>query len=394
MNSVLLDEVRAMQLELTQIRQDIHAHPEMAMEEVRTSALVSAKLKEWNIVVTEGVGQFGVVGTLKSLRLGNNTIGLRADMDGLRIREENDVPYISTTPGTMHACGHDGHTAMLLGAAKYLAEHRDSFCGTVHFIFQPAEEKLIGAIAMIDDGLFDRFPVDAVYGLHNYPEKLGTFATRPGPVMAGGDQWVVTFHGTGGHAGALVHLTADLTVLQAQFILALQTIISRNIRPVDPAVITVGAIECGSFQSLNVMPSTLCIGGTARSLTQSVRNTIQRRMKEIATNLASDFGCQAEVEYTSVAVPLVNHVEQTKRAIKAAQAVVGEENVDQNMEPTLAGEDFSYMLSKRPGSFIFMGIKDEVRCGNLHSSTYDFNDDAIPYGVAYWIRLVQQELNN
>ncbi|CAF1174403.1 unnamed protein product [Adineta ricciae] len=394
MNTVLFEQVREMHLELTQIRRDIHAHPEMAMEEVRTSALVANKLKGWGIMAIEGVGQFGVVGILKSLRPGNGTIGLRADMDALRLNEQNDVPYRSKISGTMHACGHDGHTAMLLGAAKYLAHHRDTFCGTIYFIFQPAEEGLTGALAMIKDGLFDRFPMDAIYGLHNYPERFGKFAIRAGPMMAAGDSWVVTFRGAGGHGGALVHLASDLTVLQAQFVLAVQTIISRNIRAVDSAVITVGAIECGSFQSLNVMPSTLRIGGTTRSLTESVRSTIERRMKDIANNLAADFGCEAEVEYVRVVSPLVNHAEQTKRAIAAAEAVVGKQNVDRNTEPTMAGEDFAFMLVEQPGAFIFLGVNDETRFRNLHSPTYDFNDEVIPYGVAYWISLVQQELKN
>jgi hippurate hydrolase len=394
MNDVLLDKVREMQSELISIRQDIHAHPEMAMEEVRTSALVAAKLKEWGITVTEGVGRFGVIGTLKSLRPGDHAIGLRADMDALQLTEQTNVPYISTKPGTMHACGHDGHTAMLLGAAKYLAEHRDSFCGTVHFIFQPAEEGQKGAIAMINDHLFDRFPIDAIYGLHNYAEPLGKFIIRSGPMMAAADRWFVTFRGTGGHGGAGAHLATDVTVLQAQFILSLQTIVSRNVSPLDSAVISVGAIESGSFQSVNVMPDRLRIGGTARSFTESVRNTIEQRMKELANGLASSFGCTAEVEYIRVGIALVNHEQQTKRAIKAAEAVVGESCVDRNGVPCMGGEDFAFMLLERPGAFIFLGINDETKSRDLHSPTYNFNDEAIPFGVAYWISLVQQELTN
>jgi hippurate hydrolase len=394
MNDVLLEKVREMQSELISIRQDIHAHPEMAMEEVRTSALVATKLKEWGITVTEGVGRFGVIGTLKSLRPGDHAIGLRADMDALQLTEQTNVPYISTKPGTMHACGHDGHTAMLLGAAKYLAEHRDSFCGTIHFIFQPAEEGQKGAIAMINDHLFDRFPIDAVYGLHNHSEPLGKFIIRSGPMMAAADRWFVTFRGTGGHGGAAPHLATDVTVLQAQFILSLQTIVSRNVSPLDSAVISVGAIESGSFQSVNVMPDRLRIGGTARSFTESVRNTIEKRMKELANGLASSFGCTAEVEYIRVGIALVNHEQQTKRAIKAAEAVVGESCVDQNGVPTMGGEDFAFMLLERPGAFIFLGINDETKSRDLHSPTYNFNDEAIPFGVAYWISLVQQELTN
>ncbi|CAF4412345.1 unnamed protein product [Rotaria sp. Silwood2] len=390
----LLMKVRDMQIELATIRQDIHAHPEIAMEEKRTSALVASKLKAWGLTVTEGIGQFGVVGTLKGLRPGDRSIGLRADMDALQITEECNIPYVSTKPGTMHACGHDGHTTMLLGAAKYLAEHRDSFCGTVQFIFQPAEEGLKGAIAMIDDNLFERFPVDAVYGLHNVPEHLGTFAIRSGAMMAASDRWYVTFRGTGGHGGAAPHLATDVTVLQAQFIMALQTIVSRNINAIDPAVISVGAIQSGSFQSVNVMPPELRIGGTARSFTEPVRNIIERRISELANNLATAFDCTAHIEYNRNGAPLVNHDEQTKRAIKAAEAVVRTENVNKNCEFATGGEDFAFMLLKRPGAFIFMGINDEKASVKLHSPTYNFNDDAIPFGVAYWINLVQQELKN
>ncbi len=395
MNDTLLDKVRNMQSELISIRQDIHAHPEMAMEEVRTSSLIAGKLKEWGLTVTEGVGRFGVVGTLKSLKTGENAIGLRADMDALQLTEKTDVPYISTKSGTMHACGHDGHTAMLLGAAKYLAEHRDSFCGTVHFIFQPAEEGQRGAMAMINDHLFDRFPMNTIYGLHNYPDPLGQFSIRSGPMMAASDRWYVTFRGTGGHGGGGAHFATDVTILQAQFILSLQTIVSRNISSLDSAVISVGAIESGSFGSVNVMPDKIRIGGTARSLTTSVRDTIERRMKELANGLAMSFGCTAEVEYIRVGVPLVNHEENMKRAIKAAQAVVGEANVNQNRQPSMGGEDFAFMLLERPGAFIFLGINDdETKPRQLHSPTYNFNDEAIPFGVAYWINLVQQELKD
>jgi hippurate hydrolase len=395
MNDIPLDKVRSMQSELTLIRQDIHAHPEMAMEEVRTSSLVAEKLKEWGITVTEGVGRFGVVGTLKSLKSGENAIGLRADMDALQLIEKTDVPYISTKPGTMHACGHDGHTAMLLGAAKYLAEHRDSFCGTVHFIFQPAEEKLEGAIAMINDHLFDRFPMNAIYGLHNCSDRFGEFSIRSGPMMAASDRWYVTFRGTGGHGGAGAHFATDVTILQAQFLLSLQTIVSRNVSSLDSAVISVGAIESGSFGSVNVMPDKIRIGGTARSLTTSVRDIIERRIKELADGLATSFGCTAEVEYIRIGTPLVNHEEQTKRAIAAAQAVVGETNVDQNRKPTMGGEDFALMLLERPGAFIVLGISDDkTKPRRLHSPNYNFNDEAIPFGVAYWITLVQQELND
>ncbi|CAF2125828.1 unnamed protein product [Rotaria magnacalcarata] len=394
MNDSLLLEVRNLQTELTKIRQDIHAHPEMAMEEERTSSLVATKLNEWGLTVTKGVGQFGVVGTLTSSKPGTRSIGLRADMDALELIEKCDVPYVSTKSGIMHACGHDGHTTMLLGAAKYLAEHRDSFCGTVQFIFQPGEEGLRGAIAMINDNLFERFPIDAVYGLHNMSEPLGTFSIRSGPLMAASDRWYVTFRGTGGHGGAGPHLATDATVLQAQFIVALQTIVSRNVSAIDSAVISVGAIQGGSFLSANVMPSEIRIAGTARSFTESVRNLIERRINELANNLATAFDCTAHIEYSRGGIPLVNQIEETQRAINAAEAVVGTANVNKNREPFMGSEDFAFMLLKRPGAFIFMGINDEKVSVKLHSPDYDFNDDAIPLGVAYWISLVQQELKN
>ncbi|CAF0985551.1 unnamed protein product [Rotaria sordida] len=380
-----------MQPELALIRQDIHAHPETAMKEIRTAALVASKLKQWGMTVIEGVGRLGVIGILKSNLPGSRSIGLRADMDALELTEKNDVPYVSTNPGVMHACGHDGHTTTLLGAAKYLAENRDSFCGTVYFIFQPAEEKDDGALAMIKDKLFDRFPMDAVYGQHNRPNlAIGQFAIRPGPMMAADDTWIVIFRGTGGH-GASPHLATDVTVLLAQFLLSLQTIVSRNIAPIDAAVVSVGAIESGSFGSLNVLPSEIRIGGTARSFTKEVRDTIERRMTELAHGIAANFGCTAEIQYKRVGIPLVNHIQSTERAIRAAESLVGAPNVNGNITPTMGGEDFANMLEQRPGAYILIG--NGMQSGKLHSPTYNFNDDAIPFGVGYFIRLVQQELN-
>lgn len=390
MDETLLAQVRTMQPEIARIRQDIHAHPETAMKEIRTSALVAGKLKQWGVTVTEGVGRLGVVGMLKSNTPGSRSIGLRADMDALELTEQNDVPYVSTTPGTMHACGHDGHTAMLLGAAKYLAENRNSFYGTVYFIFQPAEEKLDGALLMIEDKLFDRFPMDAIYGQHNRPNlPIGQFGIRSGPMMAAADTWAVTFKGTGGHGGS-PHLATDVTVVLAQFILSLQTIVSRNIAPLDSAVVSVGAIQGGSFGSVNVLPSEIRIGGTARSFTKEVRDTVERRMTELAHGIATNCGCTAEVQYMREGIPLVNHVQSTERAIRAAESLVGAQNVNGNVIPTMGGEDFASMLEQRPGAYMIIG--NGTQCGKLHSPTYNFNDDAIPFGVSYFIKLVQQEL--
>ncbi|ONG58330.1 amidohydrolase [Pseudoroseomonas deserti] len=393
MNQALLDSLKSLQPELAKIRQDIHAHPEIGMEEERTAALVANKLKEWGLDVTEGVGRYGVVGTLKGKLAGQRAIGLRADMDALLINEATGLPYASVNEGKMHACGHDGHTTMLLGAAQYLAQHRD-FGGTIQFIFQPAEEGRGGAKAMLADGLFERFPVDAVYGLHNEPGlPLGQFAIRPGPFMAAPDRWLVTFRGTGGHGGATPHLATDVTVLQAQFILALQTVVSRNIPAIDPAVISVGAIAGGAFGSTNVMPAEIRIGGTARSFTPEVRDTMERRMKELAEGLAATFGCTAEVTYIRNGTPVVNHEEQTAIAARAAVALVGAGTVDARAPQITGGEDFAYMLEAKPGAFIFMGQgAGGATSEGLHTPTYNFNDDAIAYGIGYWVSLVQEEL--
>ncbi|MBP0492476.1 M20 aminoacylase family protein [Roseomonas indoligenes] len=387
--------IKALQPELTAIRRDIHAHPEMGMEEVRTSKLVADTLRGWGLEVTEGVGKFGVVATLKGRLPGQRAIGLRADMDALAIEEATGLPHASTTKGTMHACGHDGHTTMLLGAARHLSQNPD-FGGTVQFIFQPAEEGRGGAKAMLADGLFERFPVDAVYGLHNEPGlPVGQFATRTGPALAAADRFTVTFRGTGGHGGAAAHLSTDVTVLQAQFVLALQTIVSRNIAAVDTAVVSVGAIHGGSMESLNVMPAELVLGGTARSYTPAVRDTIERRMGELAQALASAFGCSAEVSYRRGTSPLFNHAEQTEVAKAAAGALVGESAVEGNAPLVLGAEDFSQMLEARPGAFMFMGNGGGgATSEGLHTPNYDFNDEAIPYGVGYWVSVVEQELGS
>ncbi len=393
MNETLLAALKEMQPELAAIRQDIHAHPEIGMEEERTAALVAARLKEFGLEVTEGVGKYGVIGTLKGRLPGQRAIGLRADMDALMINEATGVPYASENPGKMHACGHDGHTTMLLGAAQYLAKNPD-FGGTIHFIFQPAEEGRGGAVAMLQDRLFERFPVDAVYGLHNQPGRpLGEFATRTGPALAASDGWEVTFHGTGGHGGATPHLSTDVSIVAAQFIMALQTVVSRNVAAIDSAVISVGAIEGGSFGSTNVMPARLRIGGTARSYVPEVRDLLERRIAALAHSVAATFGCTAEPTYRRGTTALVNHPEQTKNVVAAATALVGASAVDADAPPVTGGEDFAFMLEARPGAFVFMGQgQGGATSEGLHTPTYDFNDNAIPYGVGYWVSLVQQEM--
>lgn len=392
MDAHLASELQPLQRELLQILHDIHAHPERSLEEERTSKLVATTLEAYGLKVTAGIGGHGVVGTLASVDANERSIGLRADMDALRLAEHTDLPYHSTKPDVMHACGHDGHVVMLLGAAKYLAERRDSFRGTVHFIFQPAEENLQGALAMKTDGLYERFPMSAIYGLHNTSNfDVGKFAIRSGPMMAASDRWLVVFRGTGGHGGLSPHLATDVTVLQAQFIVALQTIVSRNIASTDSAVVSVGAVQGGSFDSLNVMPSEVRVGGTARSFVPAVRDKLEQRLSELAHGLAQTFGCKAEVDYHRSGIPLVNHAEQTARAIRAAESLVGRENVDGNTTPLTAAEDFAYMLQDKPGAYVLIGNGAEA--SPVHSPTYVFNEKVIPFGVGYWIKLVQQELS-
>jgi len=393
-NQDLISEMEPYRAELTSIRRDIHAHPETAFEEKRTATVVAEKLRRWGIEVEEGVGKTGVVGTIVGNLAGQRAIGLRADMDALNILEQNEFAHVSQNTGKMHACGHDGHTTMLLGAARYLAEHRD-FGGTVHLIFQPAEEGMGGARTMIAEGLFERFPCDVVYGMHNMPGiPAGQFAIRPGPMMAAGDRWEVTFRGTGGHGGMTPHLSTDVTVVQAHFVLALQTIVGRNIAAVEPAVISVGYIGGGARRSANVMPAEIIISGTSRSYSEATRDIIERRMRELATTLAAAHGCSAAVDFHRLGKALVNHAEQTEVAIKAAASLVGGGKVDGNTKPITAGEDFTEMLLRKPGAFMFIGngVDAEGGAHGLHTPKFEFNDDILTLGASYWVSLVREEL--
>jgi hippurate hydrolase len=315
-------------------------------------------------------------------------------MDALSIPEQTGLAYASANAGVMHACGHDGHTAMLLGAAKYLAAHRD-FSGTVHLIFQPAEEGRGGAKAMVDDKLFDRFPCDAVYGMHNMPGiPVGKFSLRKGPMMAASGRWGVTFKGTGGHGGFGPHLATDVTIALAHYIMAIQTIVSRNISPVETAVISVGSVHGGSAQSPNVMPSEIEVVGTMRSFNQKNQRIISERLEALAQSTATANGCTAEADLRWGAHVLVNHDEQTDVAIAAASELVGAENVNPNQAPISGAEDFSFMLEERPGAFIFIGNGATKDAGGhaVHTPLYDFNDEIIPLGVEYWVSLVREEL--
>ena len=384
----VLDSIRVYEDELIAIRRDIHAHPETGFEEVRTAGIVAALLRDWGIKVHEGLGKTGVVGTLKGTRAGQRAIGLRADMDALHIQEASDLPYVSTVPGKMHACGHDGHTAMLLGAARYLSQHRD-FPGTIHFVFQPAEEGLGGARAMVKEGLFEQFPMDAIYGLHAIPGiDEGSFAICKGPMMAASDSWMVKFSGTGGH-GSAPNKGTDPTVPMAAFILGVQTIIGRNVGGLDSAVLSVGHVHGGAWGSPNIIPADVVLRGTGRSFRPDVRDTLERRLTELAHGTAQAYGCTAVAEYTRGTPPTVNWEDQTLVAIGAAAATVGADRVDGMMPPLMGSEDFSFMLEQKPGAYIMLG---NGGTHYVHTPYYDFNDKILATGSAYWVNLALQEL--
>ncbi len=394
MNRDLLTELEPLRAELTAIRHDLHAHPEIGFEETRTAALVAARLRGWGLAVTERVGTTGVVGTLQGSRPGNRAVALRADMDALNIPEETGLDYASQVPGKMHACGHDGHTTMLLGAARALSE-RPNFAGAVHFVFQPAEEGRGGAARMIADGLFERFPCDAVYGMHNGPGlATGQFKLRSGPMMAAVDFFTVVFRGTGGHGGSTPHLATDVTIAQAHFCLALQNVIGRNIPAIETAVVSIGSIEGGSPDSPNVMPATVTITGTVRTFSDKAQDVMERRLTELAHAHAAAQGCTATVDYGRYTRVLVNDPEHAAIAARAAASLVGEEAVDANAAPITGGEDFADMLRVKPGAFIFVGngVNPDGSFHSVHTPHYDFNDDIITLGTGYWVSLVRQEL--
>ena len=371
--------------EIAAIRRDIHAHPELAYEETRTSDIVAAKLAEWGLEVTRGLGRTGVVGTL---RKGNSlkSIGLRADMDALPMEESNDFQHRSQNAGRMHACGHDGHTAMLLGAAKMLSEKRD-FEGAVHFIFQPAEEGGGGAREMIKDGLFEKFPCDAVFAIHNKPGiPVGHIVTKPGPLLAAADRWDIRITGKGGHA-AHPHLAIDPMVVGANVVLALQTIVSRNIDPLDATVVTVGFFKAGS--AYNVIPADVHIGGTTRTTTPANRALVKRRIEEICRGAEQMHGVKIAVEHRPGYPPTVNNDERVRFALDVAAGVCGDHAVSDKVRPSMGAEDFSYMLEKVPGAMVMLGNGGGPEAASLHNPRYDFNDMAIPFGVSFFVRTVE-----
>lgn len=373
---------------LLDIRHDLHRHPEIGFKEVRTAGIVAAYLRDCGLEVEQGIGGTGVVATLRG-HPGNRAIGLRCDMDALAINEASGVPHSSVYPGMMHGCGHDGHMTMLLGAAKLLSQNPD-FSGTLHFIFQPAEEGLGGAPAMLRDGLFDRYPCDAIFGLHNKPGlPHGTFSIVAGPMLASADTFTVRFGGNGGHGGSGPHLSIDPTLPAAQLILALQTVVGRNVWAMDQAVLSVGHISGGSYESPNVIPTEVVVRGTARSFKPQTRDLLERRIRELAASAAAAFGTTHTVEYDRLFPSMVNDAEMTRRAADVARQLVGEDMVNTNVTPGMGAEDFAYMLEHVPGSFMFLGAGDGPM---LHTASYDFDDSLIPAGIQYWLGIVSSEL--
>ena len=375
--------------EITAWRHDIHAHPELLYDVHRTAASVAEKLKSFGCdEVVTGIGRTGVVGVIRGSKpdAGGRVIGLRADMDALPIEEATGLPYRSTVPGKMHACGHDGHTAMLLGAARYLTETRN-FAGTAVVIFQPAEEGGAGGKAMVQDGLMDRFRIEEVYGMHNYPGlPVGRFGLRPGPLMAAADRLTIEIEGRGGHA-ARPHISVDTVLVGAQIINQIQSIVSRNVDPLQAAVISICVFQAGSTD--NVIPQTALLRGTARSLTPEVRDLLERRLHEVVTGTAQLYGATAKLTYKRDYPVTRNHERQAAFAAAVAAQVVGQERVDDRFAPVMGAEDFSFMLEARPGAFIFVGNGDSA---GLHHPAYDFNDETIPIGTSYWVKLVETAL--
>jgi hippurate hydrolase len=375
--------------ELTEWRRDIHAHPELGLEEHRTSELVAARLASWGIEVTRGLAGTGVVGTLRN-GTGTRAIGLRADMDALEMTEANDFPHRSVNVGKMHACGHDGHTTMLLGAAKYLAETRN-FDGTVHFIFQPAEEGLGGGRIMVEEGLFDRFPCDAVYGAHNDTGlPVGTMVAVAGSVSAASDRFWIRIQGRGGHA-ARPHRAIDPLVVGCHVVLALQTVVARRVDPQEAAVLSITQFHAGSTG--NVIAEEAVLNGTVRTLRPEVQDEVQALLTSIATATAAAHGAEAVVDYERGYPPVVNAAEPTERAALAAARVLGEDRVIRERRPGMGGEDFSFMAQRVPGCFVRIGQAEGERGSTpVHNPRYDFNDAILPIGASFWSTLVEQEL--
>ena len=375
--------------DMTKWRRALHAHPEICFEEVWTGDFIAEKLRSFGIEVTRGLGKTGVVGMLKGQGNSPRAIGLRADMDALPMPEENQFEHRSQIDGKMHACGHDGHMTMLLGAARYLAETRN-FDGTVYFIFQPAEEGGAGGKAMVDDGLFEQHPIQDIWGMHNWPGlPAGDVAVNTGACMASADQFAITLTGRGSHA-AMPHQAIDPILAAASLIQALQMVVSRTTDPLDPAVLSVTMLNGGS--AFNVIPDTVTLGGTARAMVASTRAAMEQKIRDISALTAKAHGCLVEVDWQPGYPPTVNTESEALRAADVARAVVGSNKVHVNMPPSMVAEDFAFMLEERPGAYIWLGAGEAVEGKMLHNTGYDFNDDVLPVGASYWSQLVESEL--
>jgi hippurate hydrolase len=385
--------LRAWHADLTAIRRELHSTPELGFEERLTSDLVARQLARFGVdEIHRGLGKTGLVGVIRGTRHGSGrTIGLRADMDALPLAEENAFAHRSTTPGLMHACGHDGHTAMLLGAARWLAQTRQ-FDGTVHLIFQPGEEGYAGARAMIQDGLFERFPCDTVYAMHNWPGlPPGTIAVKPGPMMAAADRVTIVIEGKGGH-GAHAYLAIDPVVVAAHVITAAQTIVSRNVGPLDSAVVSLCSIQAGHPSAMSVIPREATITGTVRSFRMQTQDMIEQRLKQLAEQVALGFGATARVHYERLYPATVNSHDEALFGAQVAEELVGADKVVRDLEPSMGAEDFAFMLDKRPGAYFRIGQGGAESGCFLHNPRYDFNDEILPLGAALFVRLAERSL--
>ncbi len=391
MNSPV-EHIRRQHKELTELRHDFHSHPELGFMEVRTSDIVAAKLEGWGIDVHRGIAKTGMVGVVKGRKSGSGrAVGLRADMDCLPMHEAGSVAYKSQNAGCMHACGHDGHTTMLLGAARYLAETRN-FDGTAYLIFQPAEEGGGGGNVMIQEGLFERFPANEIYALHNWPGlPPGKIAVQPGPILAATDEIVISICGRGGH-GAMPHLAVDPVVITAQVITALQTIASRNVNPVDAVVVSVCSMQTSQFGAFNVIPDAVKLIGTVRTFRPETRNLAEQRVRELVAGIANAMGGSAEIEYRRGYPATVNSEREARFAARVGENIFGKDNVVTDSDPSMGGEDFSYMLQARPGAYVLLGQGGGPTGCFLHNPNYDFNDDVIPLGAGYLAALVEAAL--
>ncbi len=390
--------IAAFHPEITALRRDLHSHPELGCEEVFTAGRVQQALKLCGVdEIHTGIGKTGVVAVIRGRRNGaagsEKMLGLRADMDALPMTEHNDFGWKSTRPGLMHGCGHDGHTAMLVGAARYLAETRH-FDGTAVLIFQPGEEGYAGAKAMIEDGLFERFPVQAVYGMHNWPSmRPGTIGINPGPMMAAADRITIEITGRGGH-GAHAYQTVDPVLVAAHIITAVQSIVARNVRPVDSAVVSLCAMRAGELGAMSVVPDSATLVGTVRTFSPLVQALVERRLHELCQAVALGFGASASVNYERMYPATINSAPEARFAGDVAQALVGREHVVRDLEPSMGAEDFSFMLQVKPGAYLRIGQGDENGMGScyLHNSRYDFNDDILPLGAALHASLVEHAM--